>query len=48
MSWRFEGSGNILKLLSEVGHERIAAKFMDHYFQFSNWDFFFDCVVSEK
>lgn len=32
MSWRFEGRGNILQLLVDIGHERIAARFMENYF----------------
>lgn len=34
--------------LVDIGHERIAAKYMNEYFEYSNWDFFFHCVVSEK
>jgi hypothetical protein len=43
-----EAEGNILQLLCEVGHERIAAKYMTNYEQYSDWDFFFYCVKEEK
>lgn len=48
MGWKIESKDNTLQLLCEVGHERVAAKFMDHYFHFSNYEFFFECVVNEK
>jgi hypothetical protein len=48
IGWKFKTEGNILKLLCDVGHERVAAKFKNNYYQFSDWNFFFDCVMSEK
>ncbi len=48
MSWRIESEDNTLKLLCDVGHERVAARFMDNYYKFSNYEFFFDCVINEK
>ena len=48
LSWKFETHSNVLKLLCEMQHERIAAKFMDYFPSESNWDFFFDCVYEER
>lgn len=48
LNWKFETQDNILKILCEIGYERIAAKFMNEYLQFSSWDFFFFCVINEK
>lgn len=48
LGWKFSASTNILQLLCDLGHERVAAKFMNDYIDYSGWDFFYHCVLEEK
>ncbi|CDW85372.1 UNKNOWN [Stylonychia lemnae] len=48
LKWKFEARENILKILCELGHERIAAKFMKDHFKYATKEFFYYCVVNEK
>lgn len=48
LKWKFETRENILKILCDLGHEKIATKFMFDHTKFSNKDFFFYCVLNEK
>eukprot|EP00347_Sterkiella_histriomuscorum_P007582 403348366 len=48
LKWKFESKENILKILCDLGHERIATKFMFDQIKFANKEFFFYCVINEK
>jgi len=48
MFWRLPSKDNILLVLIDVGHERVATYYMDEYEKFSDWDFFFHCVETER
>lgn len=48
LKWKFETRENILKILCDLEHERIASKFMNDHLKFSNKEFFYYCVVNEK
>lgn len=48
LKWKFETRENILKILCDLGHERIATKFMFDHIKFANKEFFFYCVLNEK
>jgi hypothetical protein len=37
-----------LKILNEIGHERVASKFVKDYTEYNTWDFFFYCMIEDK
>ena len=48
MHWRIHTEENILKILIDLGHERVAVIFMDDFHYHSTWDFFWHCIINEK
>jgi len=48
LKWKFETRENILKILCELGHERVASKFMNDHIKYSTKEFFYYCVMNEK
>ena len=48
LSWNFPASSNLLKLLCDLQHESVAARFMQHYTYESTWDFFYESLVEER
>lgn len=48
LKWKFDAKENILKILCDLGHERIASKFMFDHEKWADKDFFFYCVHQEK
>jgi hypothetical protein len=46
--WNFDVKENILMQLCELGYERVATNFMNHYPEHSDFNFFLYCIENER
>lgn len=48
LRWKIEAKGNVIRDLCKLGHERVASHFMEAYSNYSDVEFFKECLDEER